>query len=165
MSTTTRRVFSAIAALALVLVGGQAARAQTTPADPLASAKYLVGSWTCSSVSDGKTTTYTAEWAYVPGGRWMQATNRSGTHVSFDFLTYDVAGKQWRTVDLEPDGSMSVLLSTPGASAEHMPTQSVYPDDTQKVTFDSTGAGTYKLSFDFLIKGKHELWEDDCAHT
>lgn len=152
----------------VMLAGGlfyaQAARAQTG-ADPMSSMQFLVGHWTCTSVTGGKTTSYTTDWELVPGGRWMRGTNRSGTSASEDLETYDLATKAWRTVDLEPDGSMSVLVSSPGAGAQRMATQSVYPDDSQRVTFEKESENAYRLAFDFVVEGKHETWEDDCTRT
>jgi len=147
--------------LAFGLACTPAAWAQSAT-DPMTWMNFLVGHWTCTSVAGGKMTSYTTDWELVPGGRWMRGTNRSGTSASEDLETYDLATKQWRTVDLEPDGSMSVLVSSRGASAQRIATQSVYPDDSQRVAFEKQSNDEYKLTFDFLIKGKHALWEDHC---
>ena len=131
----------------------------------MASLQFLTGHWSCTSVADGKTSAYTTDWAVVPGGRWMRGTNRSGASESEDMLGYDASQKRWRTVDLEPDGSMSVLLSAVGADPTKMATQSVYPDDSQKVGFEKRSDTAYVLTFDFFTNGKHARWEDDCDRT
>lgn len=133
------------------------------PVDPLTAMDWLKGHWMCTSVSGGKTTRYTTDWARVEGGRWIRGINRSGASASEDLVTYDRTSRQWRTVDLEPDGSMSVLLSVPGASALHVSTHSVYPNDSQTVALDKQSHGAYRLRFDFVLNGKHSLWEDDCT--
>ena len=124
------------AAASLVLSGAAAAQAQTAP-DPMASLQFLAGHWSCTSVADGKKSVYSTDWAAVPGGRWMRGTNRSGASQSEDMLGYDAAQKRWRTIDMEPDGSMSVLVSEVDADPTNMATQSVYPDDSQRVRFGS----------------------------
>lgn len=131
----------------------------------MASLQFLVGHWSCTSVADGKTSVYTTDWALAPGGRWMRGTNRSGASESEDAFEYDTTQKRWRTVDLEPDGSMSVLVSPVGADPENLPTQSVYPDDSQRVRFEKRSDTAYVLTFDFLTNGKHARWEDDCTRS
>jgi hypothetical protein len=158
-----RFVFAAAATALLVLSGG-AVRAQTAP-DPMASLQFLAGHWSCTSVTDGKKSVYTTDWAAVPGGRWMRGTNRSGASQSEDVLGYDATQKRWRTVDLEPDGSMSVLVSSVDADPTNMPTQSVYPDDSQRVRYEKRSDTAYVLTFDFLRNGKHTRWEDDCTRS
>ena len=104
------RRFVFAAAASLVLSGAAAAPAQTA-SDPMASLQFLAGHWSCTSVAEGKKSTYSTDWAAVPGGRWMRGTDRSGVSQSEDTIGYDATQKRWRTVDMEPDGTMSVLVS------------------------------------------------------
>jgi hypothetical protein len=159
-----RFVFAAAATALLVLSGAAAADGQTAP-DPTAALQFLAGHWSCTSVADGKKSVYTTDWAAVPGGHWMRGTNRSGASQSEDLLEYDARQKRWRTVDLEPDGSMSVLVSPVDADPANMPTQSVYPDDSQSVRFEKRSDAAYVLTFDFYSNGKHARWEDDCTRS
>jgi hypothetical protein len=159
-----RYLLVAAGAASLVLRGFATAQAQTAP-DPMAPLQFLAGHWSCTSVADGKKSVYTTDWAAVPGGRWMRGTNRSGTSQSEDVLGYDATQRRWRTVDLEADGSMSVLQSPVDADPTNMPTQSVYPDDSQMVRFEKRSDTAYVLTFDFLTNGKHARWEDDCSRS
>jgi hypothetical protein len=159
-----RRFVLGAAAASLVFSAAAAARPQTAP-DPMASLQFLAGHWSCTSVADGKKSIYTTDWAAVPGGHWMRGTNRSGASQSEDMLGYDPTQKRWRTIDMEPDGNLSVLVSPVNADPTNMPTQSVYPDDSQIVRFEKRSDTAYVLTFDFLTNGKHARWEDDCTRS
>jgi hypothetical protein len=159
-----RFIFAAAAGASMLLGIAGPVRAQTAP-DPMASLQFLAGHWSCTSVADGKNSVYSTDWAAVPGGRWMRGTNRSGVSQSEDVIGYDATQKRWRTIDMEPDGSMSVLVSPVDADPTNLPTQSVYPDDSQQVRFQKRSESAYVLTFDFLSNGEHARWEDDCTRS
>lgn len=129
----------------------------------MTSTHVFVGHWSCTSVTGGKTTRYTTDWELIPGGRWLRGINRSGASASEDLETFDAAAQRWRIVDLEPEGAMSVLLSRRGDDARNSVAHSVYPDGSQSVALHMHGDNAYTMNFDFVINGKHALWEDDCT--
>jgi hypothetical protein len=122
----------------------------------------MSGTWNCSSVADGKTTKYVTTWSRLTGTRWLQGVNRSGTSQSVDMQTYDTKQHLWRIVDMEPDGSTSVLIGA-GSDPDHVTTQSHYPDATQNVRYDRLAPNRYALTFDFILGGKPVHWVDDCT--
>jgi hypothetical protein len=122
----------------------------------------MSGTWGCSSVANGKTTTYVTTWSRVAGTRWLRGVNRSGASQSVDMETYDTTQHLWRIVDMEPDGSMSVLTGA-GSDPDHITTQSHYPDATQNVRYDRLAPDRYSLTFDFILGGTPAHWVDDCA--
>jgi len=124
-------------------------------------AATMVGHWSCSSTTAGKTTTYTTDFAVVPNSKWIRGINRTPTSTSEDMETYDPATRQWKIIDMEPNGSSSVLIGTT-AQIGHVAVRSVYPDATQYVRYDRVSDDAYTLTFDFLIKGKHVRWLDTC---
>jgi hypothetical protein len=130
----------------------------------LALAAYLSGHWSCTSGSQ----TYTTDWSTVAGTQWLRGTNRSSAHgvssQSEDMQTYDAARHLWRIVDMEPDGSMSVLEGE-SSDSDHIATASVYPDASQRVRYDKVSSDRYTLTFDFVIKGKSQHWVDTCSRV
>ena len=124
----------------------------------------MVGHWSCSSTTAGKTTTYTTDFAVVPNSKWIRGINRTSTSTSEDMETYDPATRQWKIIDMEPSGSSSVLIGTT-AQIGHVAVRSVYPDASQYVRYDRVSSDAYTLTFDFLIKGKHGRWVDTCRRT
>ncbi|HEY9086161.1 MAG TPA: hypothetical protein VIN40_09565 [Candidatus Tyrphobacter sp.] len=124
-------------------------------------ASTMTGHWRCSSGSQ----TYTTDWTVLPNAQWIRGVNRSRTHgvtsLSEDMETYDALHRVWRIVDMEPNGSMSVLVGS--GPAGHVSTQSVYPDASQRVRYDRVSNRRYTLTFDFLIKSKHSRWVDICS--
>lgn len=142
-----------------------AAPAYAAPANPsfAALAATMTGRWNCSSGAQ----TYTTQWTVLPNTSWIRGVNVSrtpaGTSMSEDMETYDAAHHLWRIVDMEPNGSMSVLVGA--GSNGHVSTQSVYPDATQHVRYDRISSRRYTLTFDFIIAGKHSRWTDTCARA
>jgi hypothetical protein len=136
---------------------GRAATANPSFAELAAT---MTGHWTCSSGAQ----TYTTDWAVLPNAQWIRGINRSRTRtaasMSEDMETYDAAHQVWRIVDMEPNGSMSVLVGS--GSVGHISTQSVYPDASQHVRYDRISNRRYTLTFDFVTKGKHSRWIDTC---
>jgi hypothetical protein len=134
------------------------------PAMLLALAAYLSGHWSCLSGSQA----YTVNWALVPHTTWLRAVNASSVRgvssTSEDMETYDPARRVWRIVDMEPNGTMSVVIGS-SSNVSHIATRSVYPDATQYVRFDRLSRTRYVLAFDFLIAGKHARWVDTCSRT
>jgi hypothetical protein len=154
-----RRPVSMIALLMLPMLSAAPAR----DADPLVGqVARMSGTWSCSSVANGKTTTYVTTWSRLTGTRWLRGINRSGTSQSVDMETYDTKQHLWRIVDMEPDGSMSVLTG-PASDPDHITTQSSYPDSTQNVRYDGLAPNRYTLTFDFILGGKPAHWVDDCT--
>ena len=149
--------------IALFAAGVGSAAASTRASAPSFAqlAASMTGHWTCSSRMGTKVTSYTADWALVPNTKWIRGTNRTASSTSEDMETYDAASKQWRIVDMEPNGSMSVLVGT-AAQMGHVATRSVYPDASQYVRYDRVSSHAYTLTFDFLIAGKHARWVDIC---
>ena len=143
----------------LLLLSAAPARA----ADPFdVHVARMSGTWTCSSVADGKTTTYVTTWSRLAGARWLRGVNRSGASQSLDLETYDAKQHLWRIVDLEPDGSMSVITG-PASDPNHVTMQSHYPDLTQNVRYDRLTPDRYALTFDFILGGKPAHWVDNCT--
>jgi hypothetical protein len=153
-----QRPVSMLAVLILPMLSAAPPRA-TDPLDRLVASTS--GTWNCSSVSNGKTTTYVTTWSRVTGTRWLRGVNRSGTSQSIDMETYDTKQNLWRVVDMEPDGSMSVLTGT-ASDPDHITTQSHYPDSTPTVHYDRLATNRYTLTFDFILAGKPAHWVDDC---
>jgi hypothetical protein len=152
-----RRPVSMLALLVLPMLSA------APPADPFdGQAAKMSGTWNCSSVANGKTTTYVTTWSRLTGTRWLQGINRSGTSQSVDMETYDTKQQLWRIVDMEPDGSMSVLTGA-ASDPDHVTTQSHYPDATQNVRYDRLAPQRYTLTFDFILSGKPAHWVDDCT--
>ncbi len=139
-----------------------AAQAYAAPANSsfTALAATMTGRWNCSSGAQ----TYTADWTVLPNTLWIRGVNvsrtRTGTSMSEDMETYDAARHLWRIVDMEPNGSMSVLVGS--GTNGHVSTHSVYPDATQHVRYDRISSRRYTLTFDFVIAGKHSRWIDTC---
>jgi hypothetical protein len=154
-----RRPASMLALLMLLTRSAAPPRA-ADPFDELVA--KVSGTWNCSSVADGKTTTYVTTWSRVEGTRWLRGVNRSGASQSVDMETYDTKQHLWRIVDMEPDGSMSVLTGA-AADPDHITTQSHYPDTTQHVRYDRLASDQYALTFDFILGGKPVHWVDDCT--
>jgi hypothetical protein len=118
-----RRPASMLALLILLMPSAAPART-ADPFDGLVA--RMSGTWNCSSVADGKTTKYVTTWSRLAGTRWLRGVNRSGASQSFDMETYDTKQHLWRIVDLEPDGSMSVLTGA-ASDPNHVTTPSHYP--------------------------------------
>jgi hypothetical protein len=159
------RAIAFLAFLSLSLAGmgaGAGAASGNAGFDELANS--MTGHWACSSQTGAKTTVYTSDWARVPGTLWIRGINRFGARQSEDVETYDAVKKEWRIVDMEPEGTMSVMAGT-STTLGHVSTQSVFPDDTQKVTYGRVSPSQYTLTFDFLIAGKHERWVDTCNRS
>jgi hypothetical protein len=104
----------------------------------------------------------------VPGSTWLRGMNRSSVHgtrsSSEDMQTYDAHRGLWRIVDMEPDGSISVLEGR-SSDPDHIVTASVYPDASQRVRYDRVSKNRYTLTFDFVINGKNEHWVDACSRS
>jgi hypothetical protein len=151
-------------ALAVFLLSGVTpGRAATANPSFAELAATMTGHWTCSSGAQ----TYAADWAVLPNTQWIRAINTSRTRtaasMSEDMETYDAVHRVWRIVDMEPNGSMSVLVGS--GSAGHISTRSVYPDASQHVRYDRISNRRYTLTFDFVTKGKHSRWIDTCNRT
>src|ERR1700677_3102232 len=145
-----RRPVSMLAVLILPMLSAVPPRI-ADPLDRLAA--NMLGTWNCSSVANGKTTTYVTTWSRLAGTRWLRGVNRSGTSQSVDMQTYDAKQHVWRVVDMEPDGSTSVLTGA-ASDPDHITTQSHYPDSTQTVRYDRLAPNRYTLTFDFILGGK-----------
>jgi hypothetical protein len=154
-----RRSASMLGLLALLMLPAPPPRA-TDPLDRLVAT--MSGTWNCSSVTNGKTTTYVTMWSRLAGTRWLRGVNRSGASQSVDMETYDIKQRLWRIVDMEPDGGMSVLTGA-ASDPDHITTQSQYPDTTQHVHYDRLAPNRYTLTFDFILGGKPVHWVDDCT--
>lgn len=145
-----------------LLLSLAAPAAYAAPSNPsfAALAATMTGRWNCSSGAQK----YTTDWSVLPNTLWIRGINVSRTHagtsMSEDMETYDAAQHLWRIVDMEPNGSMSVLIG-PGSKG-HVSTHSVYPDGTQHVRYDRISSRRYTLLFDFVIAGKHSHWIDTC---
>ena len=123
-------------------------------------AAAITGHWVCVSGAQ----TYTADWVVLPNTVWIRAINTSRSHtatsMSEDMETYEAAHRIWRIVDMEPNGSMSVLVGS--GTVGHISMHSVYPDGSQHVRYDRVSNRRYTLTFDFLAKGKDNRWIDIC---
>lgn len=121
----------------------------------------MTGHWRCTSGGQA----YTADWTVLPNAQWIRAVNTSRLHgvtsMSEDMETYDAAHGVWRIVDMEPNGSMSILEGS--GPAGHVTVRSIYPDTSQHVRYDRVADRRYTLTFDFLVKGKHTRWVDVCT--
>jgi hypothetical protein len=152
--------------LALLLACVANATAATpAPAPSFAQlAAPMTGHWSCSSGTGPNASIYTADWALVPNAHWIRGINRTASSTSEDMETYNATTKQWRIVDMEPDGTISVLVGT-ATQIGHVATRSVFPDTSQYVRYDRVSSNAYTLTFDFLIKGKHARWVDTCKRA
>ncbi len=155
-----RTLFTALvsAGLAALLLGATPIRT----ANPIAMLQPLVGKWNCTSTVGGKTTTYTATYSFVLGGKWVRTVNTSGSYASEDMMTY--VNHTWRVVDMEPTGGASIL-EAPDTGLAHMALQTKYPKPGLNVTYDRRSMRAYTLSFSGAMNGKPEKWKDTCTKS
>jgi hypothetical protein len=149
-------------ALFTALAGMLLGAAPVRTADPMTFMRFLVGRWDCSSTVGGKTSTYTATYAYALGGKWLRTINTSKAYSSEDMMTY--ANHEWTVVDMEPTGMMSVLKA-PDTGAAHIAMQTAYPKGGLNVTFDRLSWEKYSLNFAGTMNGKPARWKDTCTKS
>jgi hypothetical protein len=145
-----------IAIAGLLAIGA----APLNAASPMKLVGYLAGTWNCSSTVGGTTTTYTANYAYALGGKWLRTINASKKYQSEDMMTY--VNRGWTVIDMEPTGTMSVLTA-PDTGVAHFAFKTQYPKAGLTVTFDRVSMMKYTLTFGGTQGGKPVHWVDTCT--
>jgi hypothetical protein len=152
------RAFSAM--LAAALVGALPARA----ADPLASLRFLVGTWSCSYQAGKTVAVYKATFAYDMNGNWIRERDAwKGGGADLGMLTY-AAKSGWTFVVLEPERTTTIFRAT-GIDANHLVYRSVLPDASMTEVFDRVSPVRYTLHFTQMAGGKATSSVDICVKT
>lgn len=114
--------------------------------NPMTTLSYLVGDWTCTVHSGGKSETYHARFSYTAGNTWMQETDtwtNGGDQLVF---TYIPGKRVWRAVVSEYNGNVTVF-EAPDTGLSHVAYRSVYPDATMQDTFDRVSTTRFTMHF------------------
>jgi hypothetical protein len=134
-------------------------------ADPLASLRYLVGSWKCTYDAGKVRATYAAAFAYDMSGNWMRERDSwAGGGGDLGMFTYEPKRNSWTAVFLEQDRSTTIFRAS-GPNANHIVYRSVYPDASMTEIFDRTSPTRYTLQFTQSTGGKTTKSADTCVKT
>ncbi|MBV8147760.1 MAG: hypothetical protein JO092_01555 [Candidatus Eremiobacteraeota bacterium] len=147
----------------LVAVLVASALAPADAADPLASLRYQVGTWTCTYHSGTKPMTYKASFSYALGNNWMRERDSwAGGGGDEDLFTYDPKTQSWTAVVVENERA-TVLFRARGANPNHIVYRSVYPDASATDVFDRVSPTRYTLHFSQTTGGKTTKSFDTCV--
>ncbi len=133
--------------------------------DPLASLRYLVGTWNCTYRSGKVQARYTATFAYDMSGNWMRERDSwAGGGSDQALFTYEPQGRNWTAVVTEQERTTTIFRAA-GANPNHLVYRSVYPYAGMSEIFDRTSPMQYSLHFAQSTGGKTIKSTGTCIKT
>ena len=152
----------AIFAVLLLLMS---ATGPAAASDPLASLRFLVGTWNCTYHAGAARVTYKATFSYDMSGNWMRERDVwAGGGGDEGLFTYEPKRRSWSVVIVEQDRTTTVMRGT-GSNANHVVYHSVYPDPSMTDIFDRVSPTQYTLHFTQTTGGKTVRSTDTCVKT
>ncbi len=132
-------------------------------ADPLASLRFLVGTWHCTYQSDKTHVEYKATFSYEMGGNWLRESDswtRGGSDLGM--FTYEPKRHGWTALVLENERA-AVVFHGGGSNPVHVVYRSIYPDASMTDIFDRTSPVRYTLHFTQTSGSKVVKSADTCV--
>ena len=151
--------------VAIVAVFLALAIAPAGASDPLASLRYLVGTWKCTYDAGKVRATYTATFAYDMNDNWLRERDSwNGGGGDFGLFTYDPKGQVWTELVVEQERT-TTLFRGKGSDPNHVVYRSIYPDASMTDIFDRVSPAEYTLHFTQVAAGKTTRSTDTCMKT
>jgi hypothetical protein len=149
---------SVITVLVLVTLSA----APVSASDPLASLRFLVGTWNCTYQLGKASVSYHATYAYDMKGNWMSERDViKGGGSDQGMFTYDPK-RGWTAVVIEPERTTTIFRAS-GSNATHVVYHSVYPDASMTEVFDRAASNRYTLHFKQKANGRTMTSTDICV--
>jgi hypothetical protein len=150
-------------ALPAILLFSMLGALPAAASDPLASLRYLVGTWNCTYRAGKVQVTYTATFAYDMSGNWMRERDSwAGGGGDQAMFTYEPKRRGWTAVIVEQERTAAIFRAA-GANPNHLVYRSVYPDAGVSEIFDRTSPANYSLRFAQSVGGKTMKSTDACV--
>jgi hypothetical protein len=151
--------------LAMALILAALGAAPASASDPLASLRFLVGTWNCTYQAAKVRVSYKATFAYDMSGNWLSERDSStGGGSGLGMITYEPKRRGWTVVIVEPDRTATVFHAT-GDNPNHIVYHSVYPDASMTDVFDRSSPTRYTLHFTQSTAGKTMKSTDVCVKS
>lgn len=142
--------------LLFVVVGAARPAAQ----DQLSSARYLVGTWTCSYQTGATRVQYQSTFSYEMGGNWLRERDKWAHGGSDEALfTYDPKKREWTFTIFENSRTTTVFVGH--GTAGHVLYKSVYPNSNATEALDEISPSRYTLRFTAYANGKANVFSTD----
>lgn len=149
--------------LAIVLFFAMLSVAQAPASDPLASLRFLVGTWNCTYRASTVHVTYKATFSYDMNGNWMRERDSwTGGGGDEGMFTYEPKRHGWTAVILEQDRTATVFRAA-GSNPDRVVYRSIYPDASMTDIFDRTSPARYTLHFTQTAGRKAIKSTDTCV--
>lgn len=149
-------------ASALILV--VLAVSPASASDPLASMRFLVGTWNCTYLSGSARVAYAATFSDDMNGNWIRESDswKAGSN-DLGMFTYDHKNG-WTAVFVEPDRTTTVFRAS-GTNPNHIVYRSVYPSGGMSDIFDRVSPTRFTLHFTQIAAGRTTKSNDVCVKT
>lgn len=150
------RFIASVAVFALCVAGAPAA-------DPLASLRFLVGTWHCTYQAAKTHIGYKATFSYDMGGNWLRESDSwTGGGSDVGMISYDQKRHGWIELVLVNERAAFVFHAA-GSNPNHVVYRSVYPDASMIDIFDRSSPARYTLHFTQTVGRKVTKSNDTCA--
>jgi hypothetical protein len=147
---------------AAVTLAAFIALAPAVAADPLATLRYQIGTWTCTYQLGSQRAAYKASFSYALGNNWMREQDSWAGGSDEDLFTYDPKTRSWTAIVVENERA-TVVFRANGDNPNHIVYRSVYPDASATDVFDRVSPATYTLHFTQSRNGKTTKSVDTCV--
>ncbi|MGA8576886.1 MAG: hypothetical protein WB609_14530 [Candidatus Cybelea sp.] len=131
--------------------------------DPLASLRFLVGTWSCGYQTGKTHLTYKASFAYDMNDNWMRESDSWSGGGDLGMFTYEPK-KGWTVVILEPDRTTTIFRAS-GSDSNHVVYHSFYPHTGATEVFDRVSPTRFTVHFTQTEGGKTTSSTDTCVKT
>lgn len=139
-----------------------ASPAPAPASDPLASLRYLAGTWNCTYNAGKTRIAYQAKFAYDLSSNWVRESDTSKVGSGLGMLTYDPKRPGWTMVVVQQDRT-SVVFHGAGANPNQITYRSIYPDKSMTDVFERLSPVRYSLHFTQVSSGKTIKSTDICT--
>ncbi len=131
--------------------------------DPLASLRFMVGTWNCTYQAPSAQVYYKATYAYDMGNNWLRESDAwKGGGSDLGMITYDPKSRAWMEVVMENERTVTLFRAS-GANPNRLVYRSVFPRAGMTDVFERTSPTRYTLHFTQSAGGRTMRSTDVCV--